>query len=311
MAKPRNKYYDYIQYIGMRLFAMFVHMFTLEANYRGGRIIGNLLFRFDRRHRKRAIEHLRLSFPGWPEQRYRSTARASLRNLIYLGLEFLLTPRIITHGNWRQYIELKNLGEPLRIILEGKTGMIMLTGHFGNWEVTGYTMAAIGFPSLAIARRIDNPYIDHYVLGMREKAGQRIIDKRGAMEVVPGALERKETVGFIADQDAGRTGAFVDFFGRKASTYKAIALMAMEYQVPVVIGYGKRMKERFGFEIGAHRIIHPSEWADKPDPMKWITQEYTLALEEIIRESPEQYLWVHRRWKHRPRGEEQGPDGVA
>ena len=311
MAKPRNRFLDWLQYVGLRLFAMFVHMCSLQANYRGGRIMGNLMFRFDRRHRNRAIEHLRLSFPDWPERRYQTVARASMRNLFYLGLEFLLTTRIITHGTWRQYIRLKGLAEPLRMILERKTGVIILTGHFGNWEVTGYTLAAIGFPTTSIARRIDNPYIDRYVLGVRERAGQRIIDKRGAMSVVPEALANKEVVGFIADQDAGRTGAFVKFFGRKASTYKAIALMAMEHQVPVIVGYGKRLKEQYGFELGAHRIIQPAEWADKPDPMMWITQEFTTALEEIVRQAPEQYLWVHRRWKHRPRGEEAGADGIA
>ena len=131
------------------------------------------------------------------------------------------------------------------------------------------------------------------------------------MFVVPEALEHKEVVGFIADQDAGRTGAFVDFFGRKASTYKAIALLAMEHQVLIVVGYGRRIKEQYGFELGVRRIIYPGEWRDRPDPMMWITREYTLALEEIIRQAPEQYLWVHRRWKHRPRGEERGKDGIA
>jgi Kdo2-lipid IVA lauroyltransferase/acyltransferase len=311
MAKPHNKYKDYLQYIGLRVLAMFVHMFSLQANYRTGRLIGNLMYRFDGRHRRMAIEHLRRSFPDWPEARYRTVARASMRNLMYMGLELLLTVRLITHGSWRRYIRLTNLDETLRLILERKTGVIMITGHFGNWEVAGCTMAALGFPTVSVARRLDNPYVDRYVLGVRERTGQRIIDKRGATTVVPEALDRKETVCFIADQDAGRTGAFVDFFGRKASTYKAIALMAMQHGAPIVVGYAKRMKEQCGFEIGTQRIIYPGEWADQPNPMMWITQEFTRALEEIIRQAPEQYLWVHRRWKHRPRGEPDAPGGIA
>jgi KDO2-lipid IV(A) lauroyltransferase len=311
MAKPRNKFLDLLQYLGLRIFAMFVHMFTLEANYRGGRVIGNLLFRFDRRHRKIAIEHLHRSFPDWTEARCRSVARASMRNMAYLGLEVLLTPRLVTHGNWKRFIDLKGLGGPLRYLLERRGGMILVTGHFGNWEVVGYALAMLGFPTISIARRLDNPWIDRYVLGIRERAGQTILDKRGATAVVPEALQRKEIVGFIADQDAGRRGLFVDFFGRKASTYKAIALMALEHNVPVVIGYGKRIKERYGFEIAPHRIIQPEEWKTQSDPIRWITQEYTTALEEIIRQAPEQYLWAHRRWKHRPRGEVPGPDGIA
>ena len=116
MAKPRNKLMDWLQYVGLRVFAMFVHMFGLRGNYRTGRIVGNLLYKFDRRHRNRAIEHLRRSFPDWPESKYRTVARASMRNMIYLGLEFLLTTRLITHGTWRRYVRLTNLGETLRLL---------------------------------------------------------------------------------------------------------------------------------------------------------------------------------------------------
>ncbi len=311
MAKPRNKYADYLAYIALRIFAMIMHMFPWRANYVTAKIIGNLIYKFDARHRNRAIEHLRRSFPGWTERKYASIARASLRNLVYLGVEFLFTTRLIAVGSWRQHVRLKNMGPTMQQILENKSGLIMLTGHFGNWEVVGYTMAALGFPSVSVARRIDNPYIDRYVIGVRERAGQRILDKNGAASVVPDVLEQRGTVGFIADQDAGRKGAFVDFFGRKASTYKIIALMAMQYNVPVIVGYGKRLRESYSFEIGIQRVISPSEWAGKEDPLMWITQEFTTALEQIIREAPEQYLWVHRRWKHRPKGEESSPDGIA
>ena len=311
MAKPRNKFLDYLAYLGLRAFAMSVHMFGWEANYRTARWIGNMLYRFDRRHRRRALEHLRRSFPAWSEQQRRRVAQASMRNLVYLGLEVLFTTRLITPGRWRRHIALTNMADTIRLLLERKTGAIMLTGHFGNWEVVGYTMAALGFPSVSIARRLDNPYIDRYIFGIRQKAGQLILDKRGATQAAPGVLDSRGVVGFIADQDAGRKGAFVDFFGRKASTYKSIALLAMQQQVPVIIGYCKRLDEQYHFELGIERVMYPQEWADKDDPMMWITQEYTTALEGIVRRAPEQYLWVHRRWKHRPKGEAPATDGIA
>jgi KDO2-lipid IV(A) lauroyltransferase len=311
MAKPRNKYLDYTVYIALRLFAMFVHMFDWQTNYRTGAWLGNLLFRVDRRHRTRAIAHLRLSFPDWPEEKYKSVARASLRNLVYLGLEVLFTTRLITPGQWRKHITLTNMADTIRLLMARKTGLIMLTGHFGNWEVLGYTMAALGFPSVSIARRLDNPYIDKYIFGIRSKAGQMIIDKRGAAATAPGVLADHGAVGFIADQDAGKKGTFVDFFGRQASTYKSIALLAMEFDAPIVVGYGKRLREHYQFELGVQRLIWPKEWKDKDDPLTWITQEYTKALEDVIRTAPEQYLWVHRRWKHRPKGQPPTEDGVA
>jgi KDO2-lipid IV(A) lauroyltransferase len=172
-------------------------------------------------------------------------------------------------------------------------------------------LACLGFPTYSIARRLDNRYLDDYVFGIRQEGGQVVLDKRGATEHVPDLLADHQTVCFIADQDAGRKGLFVDFFGRKASTYKSIALLAMQYEVPVLVGYGRRVGEAYNFEAGIADVIHPKDWADQDDPRTYITQRYTKALEDVIRQAPEQYLWVHRRWKHRPRGEEPGPDGVA
>jgi KDO2-lipid IV(A) lauroyltransferase len=288
-----------------------MHAFELEDVYLTARLIGNLMYRFDKRHRNRAIQHLRLSFPDWSQARLEQVAKASVRNLVYLGVEVLFTTRMITHARWRNHLVLKNMGEPTRMLLERKTGLILLTGHFGNWEVVGYGLATIGFPQVAVARKLDNPYANQYIMGIREKNGLKIVDKAGATDSVEEVLANKGIVGFIADQDAGRKGAFVDFFGRKASTYKIIGLLAMHYQVPVVIGYGRRLDEQYHFEIGVERTIMPHEWADKPDQLMWITQEYTAALERIVRRDPEQYLWVHRRWKHRPKGEEPTPDGIA
>jgi KDO2-lipid IV(A) lauroyltransferase len=133
--------------------------------------------------------------------------------------------------------------------------------------------------------------------------GQRIIDKRGATKEVTELLARQGTVGFIADQNAGPKGIFVDFFGRKASTYKSIGLLAMEYNVPVVIGYARRIGHRFRFRVGVTDIIWPEDWKLQDNPLHYITQRYTAGIEKFVREEPGQYLWVHRRWKSRPRGE--------
>jgi len=109
------------------------------------------------------------------------------------------------------------------------------------------------------------------------------------------------TLCFIADQDAGRKGIFVDFFGRKASTYKSIGLLAITNHIPIGVGYSRRVGNRFFFEIGVNRVIMPEEWADKEDPLRWVTQEYTKAIEQFVRDDPSQYWWLHRRWRHQPK----------
>ncbi len=310
MARRRNKYVDYLQYVALRLFAMVVHMFPPEASYLTARWMGELLWLIDRRHRQVACRQLRLSFPDWSERRVRHVARKSMHNLIYLGLEVLFTPRLIKPNTWTRYLRLHNMAENVRLMIRRDSGLIMLSGHYGNWEVVPYMMATLGFPTVSVARQLDNPYVNEYILGVRERTGQSVLYKKGATANMSEILEGRGILAFMADQDAGRKGVFVDFFGRPASTYKSIALLAVRHQVPIVVGYGKRLAEGYRFEIGIARIIHPHEWADKEDELTWITQEYTRALEQLIRESPEQYFWVHRRWKHRPDGT-RAPDGIA
>ncbi len=102
---------------------------------------------------------------------------------------------------------------------------------------------------------------------------------------------------------------FVDFFGRKASTYKSIGLLAMEHEVPIIVGCARRTDVGYQYELCVNRIIRPEEWRDRDDPLMWITQEYSRAMEEFIRVAPEQYLWIHRRWKSRPKEERLSEEG--
>ena len=182
---------------------------------------------------------------------------------------------------------------------EGK-GVILVTGHYGNFEIMGYLSALFGFNLYSVARPLDNLYLNRYIRSIRERHGLKILDKKGAAQLMPQICEQGATLGLIADQDAGRKGLFVDFFGRPASTFKSIAVMAVTYNMPVAVSYSRRIGNNFRFEIGINRLILPEEWTEKKDPIHWITQEYTSAIETFIREDPTQYWWVHRRWKTQP-----------
>ncbi|MGC9453760.1 MAG: lysophospholipid acyltransferase family protein [Phycisphaerae bacterium] len=311
MAKPRNKLIDYLQYSALRMLGVIGSIFGLQENYRTARFLGDLVYRLDRRHRIRAVEHLRRSFPSWDEQRLQATARESFRHMMYLGVEMLFTPRMVTPYRWRRHIRLKGVAQFVRLLLRRESPTIVITGHFGGWEVAGYTLAALGFRSVALYRPLDNKYLDAYVRNVREHRGLRLLSKKGATEELDGVLAANMPVSFVADQDAGRKGLYVDFFGRAASTYKAPGLLAMQYDAPVAVVTARRLEKPFTFEMELQRIIEPHEWAEADDPLRWITRQYNKALEDGIKKAPEQYLWVHRRWKHRPRGEQRGPDGIA
>lgn len=302
--KERNAVIDLLQYVALRLASMAMHCFSVETNLQSARFLGSLLFAADKKHRDRALGNLRRSFPEMTERQQRRLGRRSVQSLLMLGVEVLFTTRLIRLETWNRYVRLDNFQEVLGLLMKRNQGLILLTGHYGNWEILGYVLATLGFETTSIARPMDNRYVNHWLLGVRERQGQRIIAKKGATSEVTDVLERGGTVGFIADQNAGSKGMFVDFFGRKASTYKSIGLLAMQYEVPVVIGYARRTDGKFLFAVGAQDIIYPEQWKSQDDPLRYITQRYTKGIEEFVRADPGQYLWVHRRWKTRPKGEQ-------
>jgi Kdo2-lipid IVA lauroyltransferase/acyltransferase len=303
MPKPRSDFIDRLQYLGLRVVSMCIHCWPVNLNLQVAKLLGNGMYILDRKHRERALGNLRRSFPDMDEALRREMARRSMQQLFMLFIEVLFTTRLVRIDTFRRYVELAKFDDVLRLLLKKNQGLIMLTGHYGNWEILGYVLATLGFPSTSVARPLDNPYVNDWLLGVRERKGQRILVKKGATAEIPDILARGGAVGFIADQNAGSKGLFVDFFGRKASTYKSIGLLAMEYDVPVIVGYARRLSDEFRFEIAAQDIIWPNDWKTQDDPLRYITQRYTKAIEDFVREDPGQYLWVHRRWKTRPKGE--------
>lgn len=266
MGKPRNPWVDRLQYIGLRVVSMALHSFPIDANLETARLLGSLIYQVDKKHRDRSLGNLRRSFPDMPERKREELARHSVQQLIMLFVEVLFTTRLIRIDTWSRFVELEKFDEVIKLLMERDRGLILLTGHYGNWEILGYVLATLGFETTSVARPLDNPYVNRWLMGVREKQGQRIIAKKGATSEITEVLDAKGAVGFIADQNAGSKGIFVDFFGRKASTYKSIGLLAMHYNVPVVIGYARRQGMRFNSRsarrtsfippIGSRRTIH-------------------------------------------------------
>jgi KDO2-lipid IV(A) lauroyltransferase len=288
---------------------MILLMFPLDWNLCTARLLGRIWWLLMPRHRERAREHLRLAYgPTLGAAELDRLALRSLQQQVMWVTEFIFTPRLINEWTWRRYVTLVNMREALAALLENR-GALLLTGHYGNWELAGFLLAVLGFDIAAIMRPLDNVYLNRFLVRTRRRSGLELLYKKGAMSEAESILDRGAALGFIADQNAGRTGLFVDFFGRPASTYKSIGLLAISRNVPIIVGYARRNADTFRYEVGVQRLIRPQEWASREDPLRWITQTYTSALEEIVRADPAQYLWIHRRWKTRPRQEQGSHEG--
>jgi KDO2-lipid IV(A) lauroyltransferase len=293
---------DWTLYALLRVFVVIINLFPARANLRTARFLGRLVWKHYERGRQRAMENLRASFPDKDEQWIIETGRKSFESLLMQLMDVLMTPRLVRKNNWREYCAFSG-AERVKWMIKEHKGMLLLTAHYGNFEIPGYMLGMFGFDIYSVARPLDNKYINDYLFGIRQSKGQKLIIKKGASATMNDVVADGATLAFIADQDAGKKGTFVDFFGRKASTYKSIGLLAMIQNVPVAIGCCRRVDGRFFFNIEIERIIMPHEWADKPDPLQWVSQEYTSAVESFIRRDPTQYWWMHRRWKTRPKSE--------
>jgi KDO2-lipid IV(A) lauroyltransferase len=181
--------------------------------------------------------------------------------------------------------------------------VLLVTGHLGNWEMTGYMMGASGHRTYAVARVLDNPYLERFLLRFRQATGQTLIAKKDDFGRLQAVLAGGGKVGVLADQDAGPRGVFVEFFGRPASAHKGLALLALEYDAAILVAATVRVAEPMRYELVCEDVIRPQDYTGRPDAVKAITQRYHAALERLIRRHPEQYFWLHRRWKTPPKSE--------
>lgn len=166
-------------------------------------------------------------------------------------------------------------------------------------------LGLLGVPTHSVARTLDNRYINDFLERFRGATGQHIVPKNGGYDQILEVLGGKGTMAFLADQAAGPKGCWVDFFGRPASTYKAIALLALEHDAPIAVCYARRLDRPMHFEMVVSDMIDPRDTDGQVATVKDLTQWYTHKLEEAIRENPEQYWWVHRRWKDNRRKKKQ------
>ena len=298
--KARTPALDLAVYLAVRLAVAVVQALPVALALKLADGVGWLAHRVDKRHREVAADNLRHAFPDLAPAGVDRLVRATYRHFARVAVEMVLLPRKLHVGSWRRYASLYPATGIIAPLFARRPALIV-TAHFGNWEMAGRLIGLVGLRTFAIARVLDNPRLERFLKRLRQGTGQEIIAKKDDFDRLTGVLRGGGKVATLADQDAGPRGVFVPFVGRPASTHKAVALMAVEFDAPLVVIGVPRAGEPFFYEVVCEEVIDPRDYADRPDPVRAITERYTAALERLIRRHPEQYFWLHRRWKHQPK----------
>ena len=254
------------------------------------------------RQRRAGLRNLEMAMPHLSDRERYAILRGSFSNLGRLLVEFTHFRRL-DRTNISELVVYEGFHHYENAIRRGK-GVIFLTAHFGAWELSCFAHSLYGHPMKFVVREIDNPQVENLIEHYREMAGNTPIDKRNASRDILRALRNNETVGILVDQNTTRDeGVFAEFFGIPACTTPAVATLAMRTGAVVIPGF---------LVWDATRRIHrlcfdpPVELVSTGDPGRDIvenTRLFNTILENVIRRHPDQWLWIHRRWKTRPEGE--------
>jgi Kdo2-lipid IVA lauroyltransferase/acyltransferase len=262
-----------------------------------GRRLGDLAWALLARRRAIALDNLRLALGA--ERSDAELRRIGRRSFQHLGMNlvemcvFMFRPSDV----FLRRVEIDGLEHLKDAAVQGR-GVLLLTAHLGNWELLAATQPLTGLPLSVVLRPLDQPKLDRVMGRLRRRTGAELISKRRALPDVLAALRRGHMVGILLDQNATRAeGIFAPFFGTPASTSRGLAVIALRTEAPVVPVFIRRL------ERGRHLVEFKSAVPPTARDVAAFTTSFNEAIEAAIRRAPEQWFWLHKRWKTRPRPE--------
>ncbi len=285
---------DRLVYLVVRVVICLVQAMRIETCEKLSACLAWLGYKVLKVRRSVIDDNLAHAFPEMPQSERERIGLGMWRHVFLLVCELAHAPRKIHDSNWRDYIVCRNIEKEVVHLLSSRP-VVVVSGHFGNFELGGVISGLLGYPTFSVARTLDNPLIDRFIKRFREATGQSILPKAGSSFQIDQVLGAGGTLMLLGDQYAGPKGCWVDFFGRPASCHKAVALFSLTQNAPMVFGYVKRLGRPLHFELTVVDVYDPQ--ADGRLDIKELSQWYSRHLEDAIRTAPEQYWWLHRRWK--------------
>lgn len=303
MAKP-GKLQISLEYALARLILGALGFLPRTSAIALGRAVGRVAFRLPGKLRRTGEINLGIAFPEMSEQERHRLLRGCFESFGRLLGEFSQFHRA-TPESLRQIIEYDQVGlAHLRSAEKDHRGVIFLTGHLGAWELLSFGWSALEYPISFLVRPIDNPRIEEMIEKIRTRFGNRAIDKKVAAREAMRVLRAGGTLGILSDLNSHpHEGVFVPFFGRLACTTAGIATLALKTDAVVIPTVAVWDKEREKYFFHGDPPVELVRTGDKHKDLEVNTANFAAAIEKLIRRYPDQWMWVHRRWKTRPPGE--------
>lgn len=260
--------------------------------YRSMEGLAFLWHAMDRRHRVLARANAAQALGGEPSDRsIRRLVRASFRSNARVAADLILMPRLADPDRLETWLDTSDVGP----LVAGRQPSLVVAGHMGPWEMLPVTIPLWHGPTAAIGRPLSNPTLDRFVNGRREMFGTRMLPRRGGVRSMVAALTNGESAGVLMDQNQHRRPLFVEWLGRVAATDRSAAVLSARLQVPVRVVAVVRMGRGFRFKLLLGKELPPCN----EDPQVY-TRKILEALEQLVLAHPDQYFWVHNRYRTRP-----------
>ena len=303
MPKKRSKLKNKSELFAVRSLLGAIGALPLETSMRFGKSLGRFLAKSFPKLQKTARRNLEIAFPEIPEAEKEKIVHGTFESLgRHLG--FVSHFRKFKHEDIRNLVEVVGKEEHFDPAYAAGKGVLFFTGHFGSWEVFNLLPPAFGYGMNILVRRIDNPLIEDFVDSFRTKFGSITLDKTKSARKMFRVLENGELLGILADLNAQeKEGVFVDFFGVPASTTTSIAKLALKTGAAVLPAFAVWEEEKQKYVVYLEAPVEYERTEDQAEDIRLLTQKITNVVEKYVRKYPEQWLWVHKRWNTRPKGE--------
>lgn len=284
-----------LEFAAVRLADRALSALPLSWALRIGEFLGRVLCGSLPRRRRLVRNNLRAAFPDADESRIREIAGTMWRNLGRTAAEFVRMPSLLSGPD---AVPIEIIGEEkMTAVLDRGQGIVVVALHLANWELHGAILQRRTRRLVAVARAMNNPLVEAWVQGKRGSAGTEVISHRNAVRGGLRTVRSGKALGLLVDQNLYQGGVFVRFFNRPAATTTLPALVRIRTGAPIFLTYAVRSGA--GFRIFYEELNLPVV-ADGDDAVLVFTQAISDALEAVIRRFPDQWFWIHNRWKRQP-----------